>query len=605
MGKKLKAGTSGESCKFISRAKAIRKLQVSLKDFRRLCILKGVFPREPPQKLKQKHLSYYHVKDINFLMHDRIIQKFRDIKSHIKKIKKAKVRGRELQAKKLTKNTPKYTLNHLVKERYPSFTDALRDLDDPLCLINLFAALHAHKEFGIPRETIEKCIKLSREFNLFVIKSKSLRKTFLSIKGIYYQAEIQGQQITWIQPFHLPSNLPVDVDYKVMITFYEFYETLVKFVNFKLFAEMNIKYPLEIDSSIENENHFCYKSYIVKNNEGNLFDEENQKYKIDEKFQKEIEQQTSDFPGKDLFKDLVFFLSTEVPKYSLEFVILSFGGQVYWAGDESGVKADDKKITHYITDRKPEQIKFLKNREYIQPQWIYDSVNNAILLPIKDYSPGKLLPPHLSPFEQSLYQPERQKEINQLKGEANEQLEEEDEAEIKRLLEEEQNGLNSDDEEEEDEDIKEEQNLDEIEDEEEEEEQEENEEDEEEDEEEDSESSEEEEIESEQLSSEIVDEVKGGDDDEEDEEEEGDDKQYDFQKEKQKQATKGKKLAKEQKELAKTMMSKKDKTLYRIMNHKKQKAQQEAAKLIAKQERIKRKDEFLNKRKNQPKQALK
>lgn len=60
-----------------------------------------------------------------------------------------------------------------------------------------------------------------------------------------------------------------------MMTFYEFYETLVKFVNFKLFAEMNIKYPLEIDSSIENENHFCYKSYIVKNNEGNLFDEEN------------------------------------------------------------------------------------------------------------------------------------------------------------------------------------------------------------------------------------------------------------------------------------------------------------------------------------------
>lgn len=69
-----------------------------------------------------------------------------------------------------------------------------------------------------------------------------------------------------------------------MLTFLEFYETLLKFVNFKLFNNMNIKYPLDIDGSIENSNHFCYKAFIIKNSEGNLFDEENEKYKIDEKF---------------------------------------------------------------------------------------------------------------------------------------------------------------------------------------------------------------------------------------------------------------------------------------------------------------------------------
>ena len=33
----------------------------------------------------------------------------------------------------------------------------------------------------------------------------------------------------------------------------------------------------------------------------------------------------------------------------------------------------------------------LIQRDYVQPQWIYDSVNNLILLPVKDYAPGKVI----------------------------------------------------------------------------------------------------------------------------------------------------------------------------------------------------------------------
>lgn len=55
-----------------------------------------------------------------------------------------------------------------------------------------------------------------------------------------------------------------------------------------------------------------------------------------------------------MFKNMVFFLSSEVPRYSLEFIILCMGGKVFWAGDESEVSIEDKKITHFITDRKKE-----------------------------------------------------------------------------------------------------------------------------------------------------------------------------------------------------------------------------------------------------------
>jgi len=112
----------------------------------------------------------------------------------MKRFKRAKARGDMAKAARMmdSDNKPVMTLQHLVKERYPTFIDALRDLDDPLCLLNLFATFPTHKDFGIPRNKVESCIRLTREFNLYLIKTHSLKKVFLSIKGIYYQAEVMG-----------------------------------------------------------------------------------------------------------------------------------------------------------------------------------------------------------------------------------------------------------------------------------------------------------------------------------------------------------------------------------------------------------------------------
>jgi pescadillo protein len=192
MGKKIKKGKKGERSQYLTRSKAIRKLQLSLKDFRRLCILKGVYPREPKNKFEGTNKTYYHIKDLKILMHDKLLERFRDIKAHLKRHKKLVGKREVRAAEEHLKKVPKYSLVHVIKERYPSFIDGLRDLDDALCLISLFAALPQHHTLEISKEETEQCARLYKEFMTYCTITQVFKKAFFSIKGIYYQVEIMG-----------------------------------------------------------------------------------------------------------------------------------------------------------------------------------------------------------------------------------------------------------------------------------------------------------------------------------------------------------------------------------------------------------------------------
>jgi len=138
---------------------------------------------------------------------------------------------------------PTLKLDHIIKERYPTFIDALHDLDDCLTLCFLFSTFPSLPH--IPRDQSLLCRRLTIEFLHAVMTAKALRKVFVSIKGYYYQAELKGQTITWIMPHHFSFEPQTknDVDFKLMSIFVEFYITMLGFVNYRLYHSLNLHYP--------------------------------------------------------------------------------------------------------------------------------------------------------------------------------------------------------------------------------------------------------------------------------------------------------------------------------------------------------------------------
>ncbi|XP_066459863.1 pescadillo homolog [Eleutherodactylus coqui] len=451
---------SGAATNYITRNKARKKLQLSLADFRRLCILKGIYPHEPKHKKKVNKGStaprtFYLLKDIKFLLHEPIVGKFREYKVFVRRLRKAYGKQEWDAVERIKDGKPTYKLDHIIKERYPTFIDAVRDLDDALSMCFLFATFPRTGKCHV--QTIQLCRRLSVEFLNYVVASRSLRKVFLSIKGIYYQTDILGQTVTWITPYAFSHDHPTDVDYRVMATFTEFYTTLLGFVNFRLYQTLNLQYPPKLDSrseaelKVEDEEKYALESETYMEKLAALSaslsrvipSEPEEEAEVDE-FPADLEnsgfeeerkkQQQEEEKHKTLFVGLKFFLNREVPREALAFVIRSFGGQASWdssVGIGATYDSSDTSITHHIVDRPTVEPQII-NRYYVQPQWVFDSVNARMLLPVEDYFPGVLLPPHLSPFvvekEGDYIPPEKQRLLALQRGEriANEEDEDDD-----------------------------------------------------------------------------------------------------------------------------------------------------------------------------------
>jgi len=414
-GTKTRKHTQGAAVKYITRGSAAKKLNLSPKDFRRLCILKGVHPREPTERRFNKSgipldKTVYYAKDVRFLLHEPIVWKFRDQNAFMKKYQKALAAKNDAKVEGLEPLKPKYTLDHIVKERYPTFIDAIRDLEDCLCLTNLFSTFPADEETHANLDIINLCRRLSIEFNHYVIEARALRKVFCSIKGYYFQADIKGQVVTWIVPhvFGAAGDDLSQVDVKIMSVFTEFYTTMLGFINFRLYNQLNLTYPPKLqgvgsEGKEDESERVCALNQSLQRT---IIQEDVSALDKIDMYEDDSAQESARKEAEaienlvKLFNGLKFYLGREVPKEALVLMIRSVGGEVSWDATVqpgSTYKIDDARITHHIADRPMISDKKL-GRFYVQPQWVFDSINMRKRLNEKDYALGETLPPHLSPF---------------------------------------------------------------------------------------------------------------------------------------------------------------------------------------------------------------
>ncbi|CAJ1016283.1 Pescadillo N-terminus/BRCA1 C Terminus (BRCT) domain/BRCT domain, a BRCA1 C-terminus domain containing protein, putative [Leishmania lindenbergi] len=398
--------------KYLTRMQATRLLQMESIQFRRLCILKGVYPRaltRSKQKQSGNEKQYYLAREIKWLVRDHIAEKMMTYRAWEKKVKRAEAMGRadDLKALQSSRVKPRHSLVATIKERYPYFIDAIRDVDDAMSMIHMYAFLspeiksestieiHHSLTSGLSEKAKEMC----HRWNRYIARAHVLTKGFISIKGYYYEAIIKGERVRWLCPHEYAHRFPPGIQQYVMLSFLEFYLEMMKFVLFKLESDLARdeadRLAIEDEEGLTRANaeDFASGAALAVLDVG-----ANQaQAKVKEAESKRSLMEEELLKVRELFRGLTFYISREVPAKHFALIINACGGRVatdYVASN----------ITHVVVDRPalPPGWQQHDQLEYVQPQYIFDCLNARQMLPVTGYRIGEDLPPHVSPFSVSI-----------------------------------------------------------------------------------------------------------------------------------------------------------------------------------------------------------
>ena len=169
----------------------------------------------------------------------------------------------------------------------------------------------------------------------------------------------------------------------------------MRFVLFKLYTEAGAVYPVAGAHAKVKASQTGYVAWLVEKLETRLKPEK----------------------AGGVFTGFTAMISREVPFVPVAMCLWSAGAKVYGEVIQTKGAAEITDITHMVVDRPASAITMTADREYVQPQYILDALNEGIQLSTKEYAPGATLPAHLSPFASAdeEYLPQRRLFLDELK----------------------------------------------------------------------------------------------------------------------------------------------------------------------------------------------
>jgi pescadillo protein len=274
-----------------------------------------------------------------------------------------------------------------------------------------------------------------------------------------------------------------------MLTFLEFYQTFMSFINHRLYTSINLVHPLKLDVDKDHagaglaayliqsatEHSWSAQTGQPMTNTLPIKDTTKQLASLTSKIASltnDIEPDSTETftpAGEDsvdiftsgdpetnlsqprttltssasnsLFNSLHIYISRETPVDALTFLLLCFHVSSLSTDPTAGpspYSKSDPRITHQICDRGKLPANIVPGRKYVQPQWVVDSINCGELVDESAYVPGAELPAHLSHFVEKQdwkYDPEAPLDVeSESEVEEVEQEEGDEEQEHQRLV---------------------------------------------------------------------------------------------------------------------------------------------------------------------------
>lgn len=349
--------------KYVSRKRAIQRLDLTEKQFDRLTVLFGMYPviAEGRNCYDKAEGWYYKIDDIRRIFYSETYEILKkNAKRESKREKLLKFKLLERAAKVLDEE---FNLVDLVKQKYDSLGQSIDDLGNTLR--NLFI---------IELLSIDDVKEDLVMFEQFIVERRLLNRAFMSKKGVYFGINLEKIIVCWMVPY--PGVSLADLIEEKSERPVERPEVNIDFLDFgSLSTEED---EPEDGGDPDDPNKFDisllkYAAPLLKIHLKLCLHKLNLLYPLE----------SSRKPG--LFKDVKFHINTKSIHRQISLMIQACGGQLV------GLEEAKFVITETVDMIDPEKV-------YIQPQYIPDCINKSMVLSTDDYLVGKELPAHVTPF---------------------------------------------------------------------------------------------------------------------------------------------------------------------------------------------------------------